>query len=105
MTTQMMTIKYSSGSKFKEEGQSRVSSQSHQSERFHRDFGAESLLLKSCSVLPPDERWSIHEGNVNILNAKTDEQLKEDRVTMILRCWKQAVPQFSQTGHQKLTLI
>ena len=69
------------GSKFKEERRTNVSSQSHLSERFHRDFGAESLLLKSCPVLPPDERWSIHEGNINILNAKTDEQLKEDRVT------------------------
>ena len=59
-----------------------VSSQlSHPSPRYHRDFGSESLLLKSCSVIPADERCSIHEANINILNAKTEQQLKEDRVT------------------------
>ena len=53
---------------------------SHPSPRYQRDFGSESLLLKSCLIIPPDERSSIHLGNVNILNAKTEEQLKEDRV-------------------------
>ena len=56
------------------------SQSSHPSPRYHRDFGCESLLLKSCTVIPADERSSIHEANINILNAKTEQQLKEDRV-------------------------
>ena len=32
------------------------------------------------AIFVPEERSSIHLGNVNILNSKTDEQLIQDRV-------------------------
>ena len=38
------------------------------------------LWLKSIAIFVSEERSSIHLGNVNILNSKTDEQLIQDRV-------------------------
>jgi hypothetical protein len=50
--------------------------------RVERDFGKESLMLKNSKILGEDERKSIHEGNINILNSKTEEQILKDRVNL-----------------------
>ena len=53
------------------------------SQQFQREWGEHSSLLnaeyKKSPVLSDKDKVDIHEGNVAILNARSDEQLKQDR--------------------------
>jgi len=55
------------------------------STRFERDFGTESLLLKNSKILTADESKGIHDGNVNILNSKTEDQILKDKVRKLCK--------------------
>lgn len=61
-----------------------------------RNFGEDSLVLQNSKILSAEERKSIHEGNINILNSKTEDQILKDKVKVVLAYQRNA---YSYTIH------
>ena len=53
------------------------------SQQYQRHWGEHSNLLNQSKILSDEDKVDIHEGNAAILNARSDEQLKEDREELL----------------------